>query len=133
MNHLWVATYFIIPWPCIRLFLNDESSIWHIHFCRCAVSYSIISGHQTQISRARSEWRMQWSIDPCCGYVGTNRIITGLVLTTACRRTDWMCSQRSWLHAYTCSVAEPPRLLERHDALIWYCLTEDCCFSTHAF
>ncbi len=127
------------PWPGIRLFPKDESSVWHILFYSRSLLQMccLIFDHfwapnpdqsgQERVTHAVINWPMLWlrRHQSHHYWFGFNH----------CMPPHWLyvCSRRCWLNAYTCSVAEPPRLSERHDALIWYCFTDDCCFSSHAF
>ncbi len=119
------STHFIFHWAGIRLFPNDESSVWHILFCSRSLLQMccLILDHFWAPNPGQSgqERVTQWSINYWFGF-------------NHCMPPQWLYvrSRRRWLNAYTCSVAESPRLSERHDALIWYCFTDDRCFSSHA-
>lgn len=61
------STHFFLHWAGIRLFPNDESSVWHILFCSRSLLQMccLIFDH---FWAPRSEWRMQWSINYWFGF-----------------------------------------------------------------
>lgn len=69
---MWVSTCFILPCTGIQLFTNDESSLWHIHFCSWSLLQMccLIFDHfwapkpnhlgQERVTHAVINWPMLW-------------------------------------------------------------------------